>query len=96
MTVVALHREGTASVDGQIVLGEQGGIRLVLAIGERIRRAVGQRVLRAIGQRDEYLVGLLHLEGGAIAMANGRAVEHHLHLVLIGRVHHKSAVGKLA
>lgn len=94
---VLLGRHGQrAAGNDQIVLGEQGRVRLVLAIGKRIGRAVGQCALRALGQGDEHLVGLLHLEGSAVGVANRRPRQHHLHLVLVGCVHHKSAVGKLA
>ena len=94
MAVVAGHLEHTRPVDGQVVLGVQRGVRLVLFFGKGVARSVRKHVGRALGKREEDLVGLVDLNGGAVLVVDGDAVEYDLRLVVVTRqVHHDLAVG---
>ena len=96
MAVVALDGQRARAIDGQVSLGIQRGVGLVLPFRQRVACTVGQRVLRTCGQGHEHLVGLLDVQRRSHLVANGGAAKHDLHLVRIARVHRERPGRQLA
>ena len=96
VAVVALDGQRARAIDGQVSLGIQRGVGLVLPFRQHVACTVGQRVLRTCGQGHEHLVGLLDVQRRSRLVANGGAAKHDLHLVRIARVHRERPGRQLA
>ena len=81
VAVVGDDRQCAETVERQIVLREDDGVGVGLAVGDK---AAGDRqcVAAALDGRDKDLVGLDHIDAGQCVVRDTHTVEHELHLGL--------------
>ena len=92
---MALAAEVSAD-DRQVVGCENGALDVVVLGRLRVLSAAGNGILAALGQSKEHLVGLQHLQRGAVRAVDVHSVEEDPHLGRALGVYDDAAVGELA
>ena len=88
-------RQTAQAVEDQIVPAEDHRVGVGGAVGSE-GAGDGEAVFAALGGGDEDLVGVLHVDHGAVVVGDAQTVQHQLHLVLISRVYHDGDVLRAA
>ena len=87
VVVVSLHGEASATLDAQVVLCIDGGLRgidlVVVGVRLRTRGTVFDSVRGALHQVEFRLLGVLHVDG-RVAALDGDPVQEEVHLAGIG------------
>ena len=93
MAGLAGDGQGAVPVQGQVGLGEDGAVHVVVVRLDEVAGG-GEGVLGLVGQGDEHLVGLPDIEGRAALAGDGDAVQHQLDLGRLGDADDDLPVGE--
>ena len=85
------NRQTACTVDGQVLLGEQSTVDVVIINGNEFP-AVGKRIFGALRQRQEHLIRLEDIQRRGGPAADLHAVKNELNLCRVGRINDKHAV----
>lgn len=91
MFIVSGNIKLTISIDNQVILAEQGSIRIVFVAG-KIGFGIGQTVQASRGKSNFYFISLTNQNSAAVGAGNGCTVQNQLNRICFVGVYNNLAI----